>query len=127
MLQRMVLRSSVVLTLAAVTAVCGSDADDVMIGAECASTGECDNEELTCLTQFKGGYCGAASCTANADCPEDSACVTHVGSNYCFRTCVDKEECNENRTTENESNCSSSITFAEAGTTGKACVPPSGT
>lgn len=119
-------RAIVVAALAGTTAVCGSDADDVMIGAECTSAGECDNEELTCLTQFKGGYCGAAQCTANADCPEDSACVNHEGANYCFRTCVDKAECNENRSTENEANCSSSVTFAEGGT-GKACVPPSGT
>jgi hypothetical protein len=92
--------------------------------AECTASGQCENEELTCLTQFKGGYCGASGCLKNADCPDNSICVTQAGANYCFRTCADKAECNENRSAENESNCSSNITRAEEGTE-KACVPPS--
>lgn len=112
------------LVLAAVG--CGNDADDARIGAECTTSGQCENEELTCLTQFKGGYCGASGCMANADCPDGSICVTQAGTNYCFRTCDDKAECNEHRSVENESNCSSNITRVEAGTE-KACVPPSGT
>jgi hypothetical protein len=104
---------------------CGSDADDERIGAECTSNGQCENEQLTCLAQFKGGYCGASGCTSNAGCPEGSICVTQNGANYCFRTCEDKAECNEHRSVENESNCSSSITRVEAGSE-KACIPPSG-
>ena len=103
---------------------CGNDADDERIGAECTSSGQCENEELTCLTQFKGGYCGASACIANADCPELSICVTQGQTNYCFRTCEDKAECNKNRSVENESNCSSNITRVEAGTA-KVCIPPS--
>ena len=103
---------------------CGNDADDERIGAECTSNGACENEELSCLTQFKGGYCGASACTGNADCPEGSICVTQGAANYCFRTCEDKAECNKHRTVENESNCSSNITRVSGGTE-KACVPPS--
>ncbi|MBN1210780.1 MAG: hypothetical protein JXB05_38385 [Myxococcaceae bacterium] len=115
---------AVLLVLGAVS--CGDDADDERIGAECTSSGQCENEELTCLAQFKGGYCGASGCMANADCPQGSICVTQAGANYCFRACDDKAECNRHRTVENESNCSSNITRVEAGTQ-KACVPPSGT
>jgi hypothetical protein len=102
-----------------------NDADSERIGAECTANGQCENEELTCLTQFKGGYCGASGCMKNADCPDGSICVTHAGANYCFRTCSDKPECNKHRSVENESNCSSNITRVEAGSQ-KACVPPSG-
>jgi hypothetical protein len=112
------------MVLVAVAVGCGSDADDALIGAECTTTSQCENAALTCLTQFKGGYCGASACIANADCPEKSICVTQGQTNYCFRTCEDKAECNKNRTVENESNCSSNITRVETGTA-KVCIPPS--
>ncbi|MGI5865101.1 MAG: hypothetical protein ACOX6T_24025 [Myxococcales bacterium] len=109
---------------------CGNDADALGVGAECTSNDQCDSGDedkpLSCLTAFKGGYCGLAGCKANADCPESSICVTHEDAkNYCFRVCADKADCNANRTAEVESNCSSSITRVEEGTQ-KACVPPSG-
>ena len=86
----------------------------------------CANDKLTCLTQFKGGYCGASGCTSDAVCPEGSICVTHTDRvNYCFLVCVDKTECNVNRTAVNESNCSANITRVDGGSQ-KACVPPSG-
>ena len=79
------------------------------------------------MTQFRGGYCGKVGCTDNLDCPEASACMAHDdGKNYCFRVCKDKVECNENRSVELESNCSSNITFVDKEIEGKACVPPSG-
>jgi hypothetical protein len=115
---------AVVLVLA--TMGCGNDADQERIGAECSMSGQCENEKLTCLAQFKGGYCGASGCMANADCPDGSICVTQAGTNFCFRTCDEKEECNRHRSAENESNCSSNITRVETGSQ-KACVPPSGT
>lgn len=108
---------------------CGDDdADSLGVGAQCTSTDECDGSDgQSCLPNFKGGYCGLAACTADEDCPARSACVTHDDNvNYCFRTCTDKAQCNENRDVENESNCSSSITFVESQESGvKACVPPS--
>lgn len=103
---------------------CGDDANDQRIGAECTGTAQCENEALTCLTQFKGGYCGASGCTSNAGCPEGSICVAQGGTNLCFLVCEDKTDCNQNRSAENESNCSSSITRVEPGSQ-KACVPPS--
>jgi hypothetical protein len=111
------------------SAGCSDDADALGVGAECTSNDQCDGDEdkpLNCLTAFKGGYCGLEGCKANADCPENSICVTHEDAkSYCFRVCAEKADCNANRTTEVESNCSSSITRVEAGTQ-KACVPPSG-
>jgi hypothetical protein len=109
---------------------CSDDADALGVGAECTSTENCDSGDdeikLTCLTTFKGGYCGIEGCTKNADCPESSICVTYDdGKNYCFRTCAEKAECNANRGAEVESNCSSSITRVEEGTA-KACIPSSG-
>ncbi len=107
-------------------AACGSDADDLGVGAQCTMNDDCNQDDgaQTCLP-FKGGYCGLMGCTADADCPENSACVKHIDNvNYCFRICSDKAQCNENRDADFESNCSSSIDFVEA--TGiKACVPPS--
>lgn len=104
-------------------AACG-DANDEKIGGECTDNAACENEELTCLTAFKGGYCGASGCTASSQCPEGSACVGLNGTNYCFLICVDKAECNENRTVLNESNCSSNVDVIDS--TMKVCVPPSG-
>ena len=103
----------------------GDDADDFGIGAECGIDDDCDVEMgQTCLG-FKGGYCGLEGCLSNADCPELSGCVAHTdGINYCFRLCDDKAQCNENRSVENEANCSANVDFVEP-TNAKACVPPS--
>lgn len=109
----------------------GTQADRLGVGAACSSNDECLREgdggiNLTCLPQFKGGYCGLEDCTGNDDCPERSACVAHDdGHNYCFRTCADKPECNVNRPPEDEANCSSSVDFVDSATSVKACVPPS--
>jgi hypothetical protein len=109
---------------------CGSDADDLGVGSQCSADDQCDADTMqVCLTGFKGGYCGIKGCMTEADCPDLSSCVAHTdGMNYCFRNCVDKAECNENRDLENESNCSANITFVvPADNVGlKACVPPSG-
>jgi hypothetical protein len=109
----------------------GTQADRLGVGAECTSDDDCLQSEQdggisqSCLTQFKGGYCGLEDCEADIDCPQGSACVAHEGNNYCFRICANKPECNLNRSLENEANCSSSIDWVEDGA-GKACVPPSG-
>jgi hypothetical protein len=117
------------LCLLIVLAACGdeSESDRLGIGAQCTETNECDTESGQSCLQFKGGYCGLADCMHDADCPEDSACIAHDdGTNYCFRTCVDKVDCNANRDAENEANCSSSVTFVDGTMGRKACVPPSG-
>jgi hypothetical protein len=102
----------------------GTPADQIGVGAQCANDDQC-KEGQTCLLQFKGGYCGLDNCTGDADCPAGSACVAHEGTNYCFRICVEKIECNRNRALENESNCSANITFVDGDQGRKACVPPS--
>ena len=110
----------------------GTEADRLGVGAECETDDDCLQSTRDggisqhCLEQFKGGYCGIEDCTSDEECPERSACVAHDdGSNYCFRLCVDKPECNVNRSLENEANCSSSIDWV-VDDNGKACVPPSG-
>jgi len=105
----------------------GSEADRLGIGAQCTNNDECDDTTMqTCLTQFKGGYCGLQNCAHDTDCVEDSACIAHTdGQNYCFRICVDKPDCNANRDLENEANCSSSATFVDGTNGRKACIPPS--
>lgn len=110
---------------------CGDDedADSLGVAAQCTASEECDiDNDQVCLLDFKGGYCGIADCTVDLDCPVASACVAHDdGTNYCFRTCTDKAQCNENRDVENEANCSASVTFVETQEENvKACVPPSG-
>ncbi len=121
-----------VLVLALLNFACsdGTEADQLGVGAECAVVDDCSQEEgaieQECLPQFKGGYCGVVGCVSNDDCPESSACVAHDdGQNYCFRTCLDKAECNENRDADNEANCSSSVDFTDGDLGFKACVPPS--
>ena len=108
---------------------CGSDydeADRLGIGASCSTTEECAQDQQ-CLTEFKGGYCGVKDCKTNNDCPGSSACVIHSdGQNYCFRICLDKLDCNANRSVENESNCVSSVTYASGEKEGKVCEPPNG-
>ncbi len=118
------------LGLLAIASACdgGTEADNLGVGAQCTSTDQCNEDIMaTCLTNFKGGYCGKTNCTADVDCPEASACIRHTDNvNYCFRICVDKAECNVNRDVENESNCSANVTFVEMANGRKACVPPSG-
>jgi hypothetical protein len=46
--------------------------------------------------------------------------------NYCFLICVDKPDCNPRRSLENESNCTSSLTFIDGTMGRKVCNPPSG-
>jgi len=110
----------------------GSEADKLGVGAECVSSADCLTEgdgglNLTCLTQFKGGYCGIEGCTSNDDCPDQSKCVAHDdGNDYCFRACTEKPDCNANRDADNEANCVGSVDYVDTDTTGKACVPPSG-
>jgi hypothetical protein len=103
----------------------GSEAQKRGVGAACSADQPCTEAGQTCL-DFKGGYCGVADCTNNAGCPQGSACVAHDdGRNYCFLVCVDKPQCNVTRPPEAEANCSSSVSFVEDATAGKACVPPS--
>lgn len=119
---------------ALVLAACGDDDDEGLspaqqhgVGAACDDDDDCyiGDTSLLCLS-FKGGYCGLEGCEADADCPPGSACVTHEdGKNYCFLTCAEKVECNYTRPVEEESNCSSSITFTDGKNGSKACVPPS--
>jgi hypothetical protein len=115
----------------------GTEAVRRGIGDECmlemsdgaSDRGNCDEAGQVCLTEFSGGYCGARGCTADADCPEGSACVTDDGTtNYCFLICLDKPECNTERSVANESNCNSSLTFVDPGGDmgRKVCRPPLG-
>lgn len=112
-----------------------TEADEYGVGAQCSDDQDCEQQndtddtgtdiELTCLTQFAGGYCGLEGCQGNDDCPDGSACVHHDdGTNYCFRRCGDRSECNVNRAPDVAANCSANIEFVEP-TSGKACVPPS--
>src|SRR5688572_28217297 len=72
----------------------GTEAQRRGVGAACAMADDCTETGQSCLTQFKGGYCGVASCTADEECPPGSACVTHDdGMNYCFLICIVKTDC----------------------------------
>jgi len=115
-----------IVAMFSVQMACGSDADEIGVGAQCTANDQCNQDDgaQTCLP-FKGGYCGLQGCTKDADCPDASACVKHTDNvNYCFRICTDKPDCNANRDAANEANCSSSVDFVEGKTGVKACVPP---
>jgi hypothetical protein len=111
-------------------ASCGDDGSEAQrrgVGSQCASNAECTEKGQSCLLQFKGGYCGIAACTKDADCPAGSACVRHDdGMTYCFLVCSSKPECNRNRAAELEANCSSTAVLVDAPKDRKVCSPPSG-
>jgi hypothetical protein len=95
------------------------------VGAECAVTDDCSETGQVCLSAFKGGYCGVSDCAHDADCPAGSACVTDDNqTNYCFLVCVDKTDCNLHRSADNESSCTSSLTFVDGAMNRKVCRPP---
>lgn len=112
----------------AVICGCGSGGTEAIrrgVGAECQRDSDCTETGQRCLTDFKGGYCGISPCTHDTNCPQGSACVTEDnGANYCFLVCVDKTECNSNRSVANESSCNSSLTFADGTMGRKVCRPP---
>jgi hypothetical protein len=103
----------------------GSEAIRRGVGSECGPSLACTETGQTCLTQFKGGYCGVSGCVHDTDCPAGSACVTEDdGINYCFLVCGDKPACNPHRTVDNESSCVSSIPFVDGTMNRKVCRPP---
>lgn len=142
---RSTIRRATMVALALCLAACGDDggtteADRLGVAAECTETAACA-EGLTCLTDFKGGYCGLQGCTADlpADpatpcpdgelcCPASAVCVAHgdPAVAYCFRVCSEKADCNANRSPDNEANCVGSFEPVDPAYTGKACEPPSG-
>ena len=108
------------------SAACSKDAADRGVGSECTQNSDCTESGQTCLTKFKGGYCGITPCTHDANCPAGSACIMHTDNiNYCFLTCAAKTDCNVNRSSANEANCSSTATFVDGAAGRKACTPPS--
>lgn len=95
------------------------------VGAECSMSSDCTEAGQVCLTEFKGGYCGLSGCVHDTDCPSGSACVTNDNqTNTCFLICADKPDCNLHRTTDNESSCTSSLTFVDGVMGRKVCRPP---
>jgi hypothetical protein len=106
---------------------CSDDANDRGVGAVCTTNNDCTEEGQSCLTQFKGGYCGLSGCVRDADCPEGSACITEDDRvNYCFLVCADKPDCNANRPVEDEASCVSSLPFVEGAQGRKVCRPSMG-
>lgn len=103
----------------------GSEANRRGVGAECTKNTDCTEAGQTCLTAFKGGYCGIAGCVHDADCPQGSACVVEDdGTNYCFLVCTDKPQCNDHRSLDNEASCTSSLTLVDGTMGRKVCRPP---
>lgn len=110
-------------------------ADELGVASECEQFSDCpvvllegEVMQLSCLREYKGGYCGIADCGADRECPEGSICVAHTdGENYCFRACDHKSECNANRSPESEANCSANFEWAEPSEDDgrKACIPSS--
>jgi hypothetical protein len=103
----------------------GSEANRRGVGAECTKNEDCTEAGQTCLTAFKGGYCGIAGCLHDTDCPQGSACITEDnGMNYCFLVCSDKPQCNDHRSLDDEASCTSSLTLVDGTMGRKVCRPP---
>jgi hypothetical protein len=107
---------------------CGGSTSEAIrrgVGSACSASMTCTETGQVCLTQFAGGYCGVSACLHDSDCPQGSACVTDDDQvNYCFLVCADKPECNVRRSVDNESNCTSSLTFVDGALGRKVCRPP---
>ena len=89
-------------------------------GPDCTETGQ------SCLTQFKGGYCGVAGVHGGRGVPARLRVRTHDdGMNYCFLICNVKADCNRSRGADVEANCSSTAVLLEAPKDRKVCSPPS--
>jgi hypothetical protein len=114
----------------------GNEADRLGVASECETQSDCpmvridgEDVQLRCLTQFDGGYCAIEGCNGAGDCPDGATCVAHEdGKDYCFRECLNKSECNANRSSDSEANCSANFDYKdpsddESGM--KACIPPS--
>jgi len=106
---------------------CGSNQNEANqrgVGAECGMTSDCTTSGEVCLKEFKGGYCGLSGCLHDTDCPQGSACVTDGQTNYCFLVCGTKTDCNLHRSADNESDCTSSLSFVDTAGSRKVCRPP---
>jgi hypothetical protein len=107
---------------------CGSDQNEANrrgVGSECSPTALCSETGQVCLMDFKGGYCGVSPCLHDTECPAGSACVTDDNqTNYCFLVCAAKTDCNLHRSLDNESDCTSSLTFVDGTMGRKVCRPP---
>jgi hypothetical protein len=116
------------LVVVVVLCSCGGGTSEAIrrgVGSECNPDAACSEADQQCLTQFAGGYCGRTGCLHDEDCPGGSACVTEDDQmNYCFLICVDKPDCNINRSLANESSCVSSLTFVDGTNGRKVCRPP---
>jgi hypothetical protein len=124
----MILLGAAVVLVGGLSCSDGSQSDRLGIASECTKDADCpkiDGFQLTCLTTFKGGYCGLQGCMQDGDCPMGAACIVEGGGYYCFRECSEKPECNAKRSTANEANC---VGATHVGVSqSKVCVPPSGT
>ena len=102
-----------------------SEANRRGVGAACTMSSDCTEAGQLCLTAFKGGYCGVAGWLHDTDCPQGSACVIDDNqSNYCFLICNTKSDCNLHRSADDESDCTSSLTFVDGTMNRKVCRPP---
>lgn len=96
---------------------------DCGVGADCTDAQDC-GAGLECLDELSGGYCGTAGCEADADCPQDSACVSRGDTTYCLRLCTVDTDCTFCRHPDVAATCSDEIDLVDPGATGPVCVPP---
>ena len=95
---------------------------DCEVGADCVETSDCTGD-LTCVTDFKGGYCTQTGCAADSECPTGSVCVDNGGDeNICLRTCNAASDCSFCRAAGFHAACESEVATVE-GNTEAVCVP----
>jgi hypothetical protein len=95
---------------------------DCGVGAACSVVEDCA-AGLECIPTATGGYCTQRDCSTNADCPQDSFCVTHTdGVNYCLKRCSVASDCSFCRPWQYAGTCSDQVVYAEDGTSGTVCL-----
>lgn len=63
---------------------------NIPVGEACADDSVCGDG--LCAVLLPGGYC-TATCTDDSACPQDSACRTLEGFQFCLDECVDNDDC----------------------------------
>jgi hypothetical protein len=72
-------------------AACGGSDVSRAVGARCDVSADCEDRCLAPSTDYPGGFC-TLTCDSDADCPDDSACVSNEGG-VCLFLCDGDGSC----------------------------------
>jgi hypothetical protein len=92
--------------------------------ARCVATDRCTPDRPRLLDQFRAGTAGCRAARPTRIARSIRVRRAGDGSSYCFRICLDEARVQREPRSENESNCSASITFIDGARRAAGCIPP---